>query len=43
MQGIRRKIVYITLFEVLAITCSTIGLSAFSDSDVAHALSLIHI
>lgn len=37
MQGIRRKIVYVILFEALAITSSTIGLSAFSDSSVAHA------
>jgi uncharacterized membrane protein len=37
MQGIRRKIVYVILFEALAITSSTIGLSSFSDSSVAHA------
>ncbi len=37
MQGIRRKLVYVILFEALAITSSTIGLSSFSDSSVAHA------
>lgn len=37
MQGIRRKIVYVILFEALAVASTTIGLSAFSDSTMAHA------
>jgi len=37
MQGLRRKIVYVTLFEVFAIAISTAGLAYFSSSGVAKA------
>lgn len=30
MQGLRRKIVYVTLYEVIAIVCATCGLAALS-------------
>ena len=37
MQGIKRKIVYVTLFESLAIAISTTLLKLFSDSPTSHA------
>lgn len=37
MQGIRRKIVYVTLFELIAIAISSTGLSAGSGASVQHA------
>jgi len=37
MQGLRRKIVYVTLFEGFAIAISTAGLACFSSSGVARA------
>lgn len=37
MQGIKRKIVYITLYEVIAIAMSTTGLALLSGADMGHA------
>ena len=37
MQGIRRKIVYVTLFELIAVAITSTGLSAGSDSNLQHA------
>jgi uncharacterized membrane protein len=37
MQGIKRKIVYITLYEVIAIAMSTTGLALLSGANVGHA------
>ncbi|MFP5467025.1 MAG: PACE efflux transporter [Gammaproteobacteria bacterium] len=37
MQGIRRKIVYVTLYELIAIAASTAGLMLLSSSSVGHA------
>lgn len=37
MQGIRRKLVYITLYEVIAISASTALLKLFSGSDLERA------
>ncbi|MCW5669215.1 MAG: PACE efflux transporter [Hydrogenophaga sp.] len=37
MQGIKRKVVYITLYEVIAITMSTAGLALLSGAQMGHA------
>lgn len=37
MQGPRRRIVYVTLYELIAIVATSIGLSVFSDSSVERA------
>lgn len=37
MQGIRRKVVYVTLFELIAIAITSTGLSAGSGASVQHA------
>ncbi|MGM9424731.1 PACE efflux transporter [Hydrogenophaga sp. MI9] len=37
MQGIRRKIVYVTLFEAIAIAVTSNGLSAGSGASLEHA------
>lgn len=37
MQGIRRKVVYVTLFELIAIAISSTGLAAGSGASVQHA------
>lgn len=37
MQGIKRKIVYITFYELIAIAMSTAGLALLSGSDMGHA------
>ena len=37
MQGIKRKVVYITLYEIIAIAMSTAGLALLSGNDVGHA------
>lgn len=37
MQGLRRKIVYVTLFEAIAIAISSTGLAAGSGASVQHA------
>lgn len=37
MQGIRRKIVYVTLYELIAVAITSTGLSAGSDSSLQHA------
>jgi uncharacterized membrane protein len=37
MQGLRRRIVYVTLYELIAIVATSIGLSVFSDSGAARA------
>jgi uncharacterized membrane protein len=37
MQGIRRKVVYVTLFELIAIAISSTGLSAGSGASLEHA------
>ncbi len=37
MQGIKRRIVYVTIYEAIAIAITTVGLSAFSDKSAAHA------
>lgn len=37
LQGLRRKIVYVTLFELIAIAISSTGLSAGSGASLQHA------
>ena len=37
MQGIKRRIVYITFYELIAIAAATAGLALMSDSEVGHA------
>lgn len=37
MQGFKRKIVYVTLFELIAIACTTVGLSWLTGQDAGHA------
>lgn len=37
MQGIRRKVVYITLFEIIAVAITSTGLAAGSGSGLQHA------
>lgn len=37
MQGIKRKIVYITFYELIAIAMSTAGLALLSGSEMGHA------
>lgn len=37
LQGIQRKIVYVSLFELFAVVISTAGLAHFSASTVGHA------
>ncbi|QHE88203.1 PACE efflux transporter [Hydrogenophaga sp. BPS33] len=37
MQGIKRKVVYITLYEIIAIAMSTAGLALLSGSEMGHA------
>lgn len=37
MQGPMRKVVYVTFFELIAIGCTTIGLTMFSDHGAGHA------
>lgn len=37
MQGIKRKIVYVTLYELIAIACSSAGLALLAGSSLGHA------
>lgn len=37
MQGIKRKVVYITLYEIIAIAMSSAGLALLSGSELGHA------
>jgi uncharacterized membrane protein len=37
MQGIKRKIVYVTLFEGIAIVCATVGLAVLSGNELGHS------
>mgnify|MGYP003738178449 FL=1 len=37
MQGIRRRIVYVALYELIAIAATSVGLAALSDSSLARA------
>ena len=37
MQGPMRKVVYVTFFELIAIGCTTAGLTMFSDHGAGHA------
>ena len=37
MQGLKRKIVYVTLFEGLAIICATFGLATLSGNNFGHS------
>ncbi len=37
MQGIKRKIVYVSLFEVIAIAVTTVGFAWFSGQSTGHA------
>ncbi len=37
LQGWRRRVLFVLSFEVLAISCSSFGLSQMSDQSVAHA------
>lgn len=37
MQGIKRKVIYITLYEIIAIAMSTTGLALLSGADMGHA------
>ena len=38
MQGIRRRIVFVTLYELIAIVATSAGLAAFSDSGLQRAV-----
>lgn len=40
MQGIKRRVVYITLYEAIAIAVTSVGLLMVSDSGLAHAGAL---
>jgi uncharacterized membrane protein len=37
MQGIKRKIVYVALYETIAIACTTAGLAGLADHDAGQA------
>ena len=37
MQGLRRRVVYVTLYELIAIGATSFGLAAFADSSVERA------
>jgi len=37
MQGLKRKIVYVTLFEGIAIVCATLGLATLSGNNFGHS------
>ncbi|MET0264641.1 MAG: PACE efflux transporter [Duganella sp.] len=37
MQGLKRKIIYVTLFELIAVGMTTAGLMLFAGNDGAHA------
>ena len=37
MQGLRRRVVYVTLYELIAIAATSVGLAAFADSSVERA------
>ncbi|WP_454691265.1 PACE efflux transporter [Achromobacter aloeverae] len=37
MQGIKRRIVYVAIYEAIAIAVTTLGLSVFSDKSATHA------
>jgi uncharacterized membrane protein len=37
MQGLKRKIVYVTLYELIAIACSSTALAMLAGSSVGHA------
>jgi len=37
MQGLTRKIVYVTLFEGIAIVCATLGLATLSGDNLGHS------
>lgn len=37
MQGLKRKLVYVALFEAIAIVCATIGLAVFSGNELGHS------
>jgi uncharacterized membrane protein len=37
MQGIKRKVIYITLYEIIAIAMSTTGLALLSGANMSHA------
>lgn len=43
MQGIKRKVVYISIYEIIAITICSVGFAALSNRSLGHAsvLSLI--
>lgn len=43
MQGIKRKVVYISIYEIIAITICSVGFAALSERSLGHAgvLSLI--
>lgn len=43
MQGLKRKIVYVTLYEALAITFATLGLAAMSGHGLGHSGALAAI
>ncbi|MBS0317775.1 MAG: PACE efflux transporter, partial [Proteobacteria bacterium] len=37
MQGLKRKVVYVTLYEAIAIAVASLGLAAMSGSSAAHS------
>ncbi|MGR4868411.1 PACE efflux transporter [Variovorax sp. LARHSF232] len=37
MQGIKRKVVYVTLYEAIAIVAASVGFSLFSGQPMSHA------
>ena len=40
MQGIKRKVVYVSLYEAIAIVAASIGFAAMSDQPLSHAAPL---
>ena len=37
LQGVRRRVVYVTLYELIAIAVATVGLAALTGQSAAHA------
>lgn len=37
LHGVRRRVVYVTIYELIAIAVATLGLAQFSDQGTAHA------
>lgn len=40
MQGVKRRVVYVTLYEAIAIVVASFGFAALTDTDLQHATAL---